>query len=545
MLTKCLRVLVALLLLEGAAQAQNVQTGTLSAANGFVRLGLRGEPGVGFAVNGTWSGTITFQCSADGARYDAMNVALPSSSTSATTTTSNGTFQGTSTGCLVVQAVMTAYTSGTATIAIVSAAGPAPVSISSSSSGNAAASSTGAAVPSSADYQGLNISGNLVGATGLSLGTARAAQVAIVDGSGNQITSFGGGTQYATGSAQATPTGTAALGWDGTSVRVLKTDTSGNLLLGAFQATPTVNAAQSGNWTARLVGNTGAVLDFAGQNASSPANAVLLGGQFNTSPTTITTGNASPLQLDSAARLLVDCAVGCGGSGGTSAADNLAFTQGTTAETPIAGLASTNDAAYTSATTGHNTIWQLTTKGHGVVNAWLFDSAGTGVTVGQTTMSASLPVALASNQSTLPVSLASLPSLAAGSALIGEDAPVATADTTNSLLTCYLTSAATTNSTNCKASAGNVYAVHVTNTTATNYYVRMYNLSTAPTCSSSTGFVETIPALGATANGAVNGRTHAIPQSYGTGIGFCLTGGGSSTDNTNAATGVYLTIEYK
>jgi hypothetical protein len=36
-----------------------------------------------------------------------------------------------------------------------------------------------------------------------------------------------------------------------------------------------------------------------------------------------------------------------------------------------------------------------------------------------------------------------------------------------------------------------------------------------------------------------------IPQSFTTGIGFCLTGGGSSTDNTNAATGVYVTILYK
>jgi hypothetical protein len=32
---------------------------------------------------------------------------------------------------------------------------------------------------------------------------------------------------------------------------------------------------------------------------------------------------------------------------------------------------------------------------------------------------------------------------------------------------------------------------------------------------------------------------------YSSGIGFCLTGGGSSTDNTNAATGVYLALLYK
>jgi hypothetical protein len=64
-------------------------------------------------------------------------------------------------------------------------------------------------------------------------------------------------------------------------------------------------SAQSGNWTMRLVGNGGAIIDFAGQNASAPANSILIGGEFNTSPTTITSGNASPLQMDSAGNLLI------------------------------------------------------------------------------------------------------------------------------------------------------------------------------------------------------------------------------------------------
>ena len=123
--------------------------------------------------------------------------------------------------------------------------------------------------------------------------------------------------------------------------------------------------------------------------------------------------------------------------------------------------------------------------------------------------------------------------------------PVATSDTTNGLSTCYLSSAATTNSTNCKSSAGNVYVIHVTNTTTTNYFLRLYNSSSAPTCSSSTGFVETIPALGAAANGGINGRSMSVPDKFSNGIGFCLTGGGSSTDNTNAATGVFVTIKYR
>jgi hypothetical protein len=53
------------------------------------------------------------------------------------------------------------------------------------------------------------------------------------------------------------------------------------------------------------------------------------------------------------------------GSGGTAAADNAAFTQGTTSETPAAGLYITS---YANATTGHNTVWQMTIDGMGYVN---------------------------------------------------------------------------------------------------------------------------------------------------------------------------------
>lgn len=64
--------------------------------------------------------------------------------------------------------------------------------------------------------------------------------------------------------------------------------------------------SQSGNWTARIVGNAGATVDAAGQNVAAPANWLQAGCQFNTAPTTITTGNGSPCQLDSAGNLLVD-----------------------------------------------------------------------------------------------------------------------------------------------------------------------------------------------------------------------------------------------
>ncbi len=117
-------------------------------------------------------------------------------------------------------------------------------------------------------------------------------------------------------------------------------------------------------------------------------------------------------------------------------------------------------------------------------------------------------------------------------------------------LTCYVAATASTNATSCKASPGNVYTYSVSNTTATVYYLRMYNLAAAPTCSSATGYVETLPIPSST-SGAGRERSQPNGQSLSTasvtagGIGFCITGGASSTDNTNAAVGVYVTLTYK
>jgi hypothetical protein len=140
--------------------------------------------------------------------------------------------------------------------------------------------------------------------------------------------------------------------------------------------------------------------------------------------------------------------------------------------------------------------------------------------------------------------LLTAPTLQAGSALAGEFVPVTTATTTDTALRCTLISAASTNATSCKGSAGNVYGYRFVNTTATLYYLRMYNLSSAPTCSSATGFIETIP-IPALATGAGIVAMEDFGEGYTTGIGFCFTGGSSSTDNTNAATGVFGSILYK
>jgi hypothetical protein len=66
-----------------------------------------------------------------------------------------------------------------------------------------------------------------------------------------------------------------------------------------------VSTAASGTMKVGIAGNTGAAMDAAGQNAASPANELLVAGQFNTTPTTLTSGNVSPLQMDAQGNLLV------------------------------------------------------------------------------------------------------------------------------------------------------------------------------------------------------------------------------------------------
>jgi hypothetical protein len=117
--------------------------------------------------------------------------------------------------------------------------------------------------------------------------------------------------------------------------------------------------------------------------------------------------------------------------------------------------------------------------------------------------------------------------------------------TANGASTCVVQSAASTNATNCKNAAGLIYGLEVVNTTSTIYYLRLYNLSTSPTCSSATGFIRTVPIPHASGAGAGIANFYTVGETYGTGIGFCLTAGGSSTDNSSAAVGVFITIHYK
>ena len=109
---------------------------------------------------------------------------------------------------------------------------------------------------------------------------------------------------------------------------------------------------------------------------------------------------------------------------------------------------------------------------------------------------------------------------------------------------CYHVTTASTNATSCADAQANFYGIRAVNTTQTIAYVRLYNLASAPTCNSATGFIESIPIPPASASGLAGGIVahEIIPTNYATGLGFCATGGGSSTDSSNAPAGVYVKL---
>jgi hypothetical protein len=176
--------------------------------------------------------------------------------------------------------------------------------------GNAAAGPTGAPVPADADYLGVNIGGTLFGVTGFNLTDSTPIAVAIVNANGDQITSFGGGVQYATGTAVPTPTGTAALGWDGTDVRVLSTDATGQLKV-LIENTPAVTVSGSVSvtqgtspWVVSLTSTTITgnvnVVGTTTDGTTTETNFLVVGGESNDA-----TAQYQPIPLGTTGRSVI------------------------------------------------------------------------------------------------------------------------------------------------------------------------------------------------------------------------------------------------
>jgi hypothetical protein len=103
------------------AMAQTLASGSITTNGQSVTAGLRTDPNlrsISVQVTGTWTGTLTFQCSVDGSTYVTFLGANATTGSTASSTTASGVFVFTNSGFASVRVTATAAMTGTAVITI-------------------------------------------------------------------------------------------------------------------------------------------------------------------------------------------------------------------------------------------------------------------------------------------------------------------------------------------------------------------------------------------------------------------------------------------
>jgi hypothetical protein len=100
-------------------------------------------------------------------------------------------------------------------------------------------------------------------------------------------------------------------------------------------------------------------------------------------------------------------------------------------------------------------------------------------------------------------------------------------------------SAASTNSTNIVNRTAVLCDLTLINPTSTLGYLKVYDLATAPVCSSTTNLKHVFPVPENSGNGSGVVRV-TLSEYYANGISYCFVGGGLDNDNSNAPAGVAI-----
>jgi hypothetical protein len=395
----------------------------------------------------------------------------------------------------------------------------------------------------------------------LDLTNANPLTVAIVDGSGDQITSFGGGTQYTEGATDATITGTALL-WE---------DTSDTLVTAsAAKPFPVEIVAGAGS------GGTAAAddADFtAGTTSGTPAM-----GVYESTPTSVTDGDLGTIGITQtrALRTAVEGTVTVAAHAVTNAGVFAVQVDGNalTALQLIDDVIYVDDADWTDNTSKHalvGGVYQSAphTVTDGDVSPFLTDVNGRLATVvsgtvavsnaGLTALAAAistevqcdivgaLPAGtnaigkLAAN-SGVDIGDVDVTSISAGSNLIGD---VAIQGRTTGGLSIFLSIDLDESEEEVKATAGTLYAIHAVNLASTVRYLKFYNDTTANVTVGTTTPVLSLPIPAAT-NKA--GFTWNIPQglAFSTAITAAATTGVAHSDTgAPGANEVVINLGYK
>jgi hypothetical protein len=215
-----------------------------------------GQTAVTFTTSGGCSGKHCF-----------ASVPINSSATEIFTAAAPGTVTGSGTAGSAATGVVTVQGITSMEPLIVAGAAGGPITVSQATSSNLNAlvdpltvatwgiQATGSAVPANAKYTGINVGGTTRGATGLGLGSHYSQTVAIVDASGNQITSFSGsGGTSATFGDPMPATGTAAGLYDGTNMVRARGDETNGLWVNVKSATGVAQSDATSGQTLSPVG---------------------------------------------------------------------------------------------------------------------------------------------------------------------------------------------------------------------------------------------------------------------------------------------------
>lgn len=476
-----------------------------------------------------------------------------------------GNSQGSTTsgqsGPLIQGAVTTgspSYTTAQTSPLSLDTSGNLRVNVVAGSTGNTAASATGSAVPASADYTGLNVSGTLRGQTGTNTsGSVYAADINVVASpaityNSTQPTLANGQTEadFQIGSRGGLIVTT---GSDGFTLSALPTGTN---MIGHVIADTGSTTAVTGNVTVVQSTNTNLKADVTSnaQNIATETSLVKLPvaqgsttsgqsgplsqGAVTTAAPSYSNAQTSPLSLTTAGLLRVD------NSGVTQPVSGSLTTVST-----VTNLAQMNGAAITMGNGASGTGVQRVTLAN--------DSTGI---VALTTGSAQIGH-LEANQSANIAQINGVTVLMGNGVTgtgsqritIASDNTAFSVNATESLATSggetnyNVEPGASDNHVNIKNGAGQVYSITAFSKHTAAQYIRLYNAASGFNgCNSATNLIWSGIIPGAATGAGFSGVTFPGGLAFGTGISICVTGAYGQTDTTSATASVMeVNVGYK
>lgn len=274
--------------------------------------------------------------------------------------------------------------------------------------------------------------------------------------------------------------------------------------------------------------------------AANPLPVTDNGGSLTVDGTVTANAGSGPWPVtDNGGSLTVD------DGGGSITVDGTVSVSGTTTvDTELPAAATLTDAAAnpTTPTVGTANL---------VYNGATWDRARGDTTNGLDVDVTRLPSGTVAGAASLPagtnnigdVDVLTLPAIPAGSNLIGR--VNLDAQTGNGLTPHKKISAASTNATSLKASAGNVHGIYAHNTNASPRYLKLYDKASAPTVGTDTP-VLTLPIPGNTAGAGFVLPLSALGVTFTNGIAYALTTGVADSDTAAvAANEIVVNILYK